>query len=245
LPSETGLELAVRALGPLSVEIEGRPVPDSAWGSRKSIVLLVFLADAGGRATSADRLGEALWPDALEGARAVLQTTVSRVRKAFRAVDPALPDPVAHDRTGYRIPEAYAIDSDVRRFEGLCKAEDEASLQEALALYRGPFLEGLSDDWVESRRRSLDGLFFEAMDRLATVLEETDRATEAVRLYERVLEREPCREQSQVGLLRALARSGRRDEAVRRYHDCVRALKKILGVGPGPALVATYHELRG
>lgn len=253
--SEGGLTLAIEVLGQTRVRtgnIEVQILP-----ARKAMVLLVCLADGPpARAVSAERLIDLLWPDTLNDARAALQTTVSRLRRAFRASDPRLPDPIALVASGYRLSPAYSVALDARQLELLCEeaeqhrlagrtAERCAALERAVGLYQGGFLEGHADDWVQGRRRSIEERYFDAVDALGEVRIEEGNPTAAIRLFERALEREPCREASMIGLMRGLCAAGRRDEALRRYGDFVRILKKQMGLSPGPQLLLLYETVRG
>jgi DNA-binding SARP family transcriptional activator len=233
--------LELDAFGPGQVAIGGRTVPDSAWQSRKALPLLACLADHAPRPVPPDRLEAWLWPDAAEGARQALQTVVSRIRRATRAID-AAPDLVRLERAGYAIAPEYALVYDVRRFESALALADMRALREALDLYHGDFLEGLVEDWVEARRRALLTRACEAHELLAAHHLGEGRPTEAFEHYARVLEREPCRETSLAGRVHALHAAGRRDEAVQAYHEAVRVLKKTLGLPPSAELVEAYEQ---
>lgn len=250
---EPGIDLAVELLGRAHVEARGLEV--NVWSAKKAMVLFACLADGPpGRAVSAERLIDLLWPDNLADARAALQATVSRLRRAFRSADPTLPDPVDLHRGGYRFSPVYRVRCDARSFEQLCEEatllraehpnECAALLEQAVAMYHGPFLDGFTDDWVQARRRTLESRYFDAIDVLAEVREAQGNLAQAVRLFEMALEREPCRERSQLGLMRAMAASGRRDEALRRYHDFARLLKKEMGLGPSPELIMLYETIQ-
>jgi DNA-binding SARP family transcriptional activator len=248
LPGEGGVPLQIDVLGQVRVlvgEIEVK-----VWAARKAMVLLACLADGPpGRTVSAERLIDLLWPDAEGDNKGALQATVSRIRRAFRTEDPQLPDPVDLYRGGYRLSPSYALRFDARLFEALCEEATQGGgrraepLEQAIALYQGPFLDGYTDDWAQARRRTLETLFFDALDSLGEVREEQEAWAAAIRAFETALEREPCRERSQLGLMRSLAASGRRDEAIRRYHDFVRLLKKEMGLTPGPDLVRMHENL--
>lgn len=253
--SESAVELTIDVLGQALVragDIEVQVLP-----ARKAMVLLACLADGpSGRAVSADRLTDLLWPDNLSDARAALQATVSRLRRAFRSAASALPDPVDLTVGGYRLSPPYRVCLDARVFEQLCeeadrhmaadrKAEGATVLERAVALYHGPFLEGHVDDWVQNRRRTLEGRYFDAVDTLGELRTSEGTHLPAVRLFEGALEREPCRERSMIGLMRALTAAGRREEALRRYGDFVRILKRQMGLSPGPELLLLYETMRG
>lgn len=253
-PPVTGPSLCIRALGPFIVSVDGIAVEEGAWQARKAIVLLTVLAEHFPRQVAVDRLETWLWPDAPESARSALQKTVSRLRRALRA-NSQTPDPVRLEHTSYGISPVFSVDYDVTRFDAHCleaaraQAMGDADLEadawsRALALYRGGFLEQHADDWVESRRRMLQMRHYEGAESLADLHIRRGTLAEGIQLYMQVLTENPCRESSQLGLMRALVAAGRREEAIRAYQGFVKTLKKTLELAPGPELVALYESLR-
>ena len=114
-------EPAVRVLGSVSVEVEGRPV--AVGGPLPRRLLAVLLAN-GGVVLSVDRLVEVLWGDEPpEAATSSLQTYVSRLRRL-------LPPSVRLETAapGYRLRLEVGA-ADVERFE--------AALGDALACLAG------------------------------------------------------------------------------------------------------------
>lgn len=255
-PSSEGLPLEIATLGRFTVTVGGRPIPQGAWRTRKTIGVLVYLAEQGG-SVSFDRLEETLWADAPEGARSALHTAVSRIRRSFRELSSPipLPDPIRFDRGSYRLDPAYQVLCDTTRFESLCdRARGERAsgqegaaadhLREAIALNHGPFLEGNVDHWAELRRHALQDRYCEALEMLGDMKEKAQRPDEAARLYEKSLERDPCRETSVAGLLRSLGACGLAAEAIRRYQAFARLLQESMALAPGPDVVKLYDSLR-
>lgn len=244
----TGIQLCIWALGKFSVSVDGTPLPSSAWQqARKSIVLLTCLADRWPHGVPAERLEQWLWPDSEDGARHALHSSVSRMRRAICGPPKQMerPDLVRFERNTYALSPEYDVRYDVASFEALIKDPDNPrrSMTEALALYQGAFLEGFNDDWVEGRRRALEHSFHETSENLAAMFEQAQQYEDAVRVLRLGLQRDPCREQSQISLIRCLVRWGRREEAIREYHASVRVLKKNLGLGPSRELLALYHSM--
>jgi response regulator RpfG family c-di-GMP phosphodiesterase/DNA-binding SARP family transcriptional activator len=240
--------LEVRSLGRLAVALEGRPLPESAWETRKAALLFAYLVDQG-RPVLAERLADILWPEAPEGARQSLQTTVSRVRRAFRGLAAEV---IAFERGFYRLVPEFShdvadLETACRQVRRLLAAGDEAgsalSLERVLRLYQGDYLEGYWEDWVCARRTEISGRFYETLGAFAQACEEKGQPARAAEIHRRVLDLDPCREEAHLGLVRCLAALGRRDEAIRQYHACVRTLKSQLNLGPGPELVALYQRI--
>ena len=83
---------------------------------------------------------------------------------------------------------------------------------EAVGLYAGDLLEGRYDDWLAAERERLAGLHADALQRLARQHEQEHRWPEAIRCAERLVARDPLREE---------------------YHRLLIGLCQASGTGPG------------
>jgi DNA-binding SARP family transcriptional activator len=167
-------------LGPVELRVPGR----SAVALPPSVrALLARLALSPGRVVSVDTLTDALWGEDLPAdAGNALQVRVSKLRRALIAA--GVPGEVLVTRApGYMLAvEPAAVD--VRRFEHLLAsarrfaadrspAEALESLNDALALWRGPSLGDVGDaDWIEAENARLEELRIGALeDRLELLLD--------------------------------------------------------------------------
>src|ERR1700742_3365715 len=144
--------LHVQLLGELRAEVDGRPVTPPA--SRRSWSLLAWLAmHPGEHARGA--VAARFWPDVLDSsARASLRSALWELRRA-------LGTGAALDAGRERI--ALVCTTDL----GECEAHVAAGrLEPAVALYRGPLLAGIDDDWVLEARDELAERLGSAYSRL-------------------------------------------------------------------------------
>src|SRR6185312_12262658 len=95
-----------------------------------------------------------------------------------------------------------------------------AALQSALALYRGPLLEGLYDDWCLDARYRLEEQYLLAMASAVSELERSGQIREAVTYAQRVLALDPLREDVHRTIIRLLGELGDRVGAQRQYQRC-------------------------
>src|SRR5690349_18304210 len=80
-PHRIGSVIEMRVLGPVEVLLDGEPI---AVRGNQPLAVLAILAAARGRPVAADRLIDDLWGDLPPaGAAAVLQSHVSRLRRAL------------------------------------------------------------------------------------------------------------------------------------------------------------------
>jgi DNA-binding SARP family transcriptional activator len=79
-------------------------------------------------------------------------------------------------------------------------------LEEAVQLYGGELLEGRYDEWLADERERLAWLHADALERLARQQEHDQRWPEAIRSAERLVARDPLREENHRLLIRLYQR---------------------------------------
>jgi DNA-binding SARP family transcriptional activator/tetratricopeptide (TPR) repeat protein len=235
--------LHVYVLGPPRVEWLGQPL---AVPRRQARALLFRLASSQ-RAVSRQALSFLLWPDIHEAdARRLLTRLLTHLRRA-------LPVPeVLHtvgDRVGLDVLQAW---SDVLEFDRLCAVQDFqnrfAPLQQSVALYRGPFLDGFSlpgspdfEAWVLQEQRVRERLYLEALDWLIEHCTARGAYHEAIAYAQRYLETDELAEKAHRRLIELYALDGDRGAALRQFHRCAAILERELGVGPLPETRRAYQ----
>ncbi|MCM3924100.1 AAA family ATPase, partial [Frankia sp. AiPs1] len=235
----------IRVLGPLAVEVGGRPV---ALGGPRQRAVLARLVVARGELVSVDRLIEDLWRGE-PPAKAVtsLQSYVSNLRRLLEpGRAPRTPATILISASpGY----AVALDRDAVdawRFESLLRearrnaagTASRALISEGLSLWRGDaFGEVADESWATAETSRLADLRVEAREMLAAVeLREGNLAT-AVRLADTLTRREPLREEGWRLLALALWGGNRQADALDALRRARRQLAEELGLDPGPELV--------
>ena len=126
-----------------------------------------------------------------------------------------------------------------------------SALETAFALYRGPFLEGLSlpdsaayEEWVLVMRERWQRQAMDALQRLSAHWEQRGEYERALQHARRQVELEPWDEAAQRAVMRLLALSGQRSAALAQYEVCVRALAEELGVEPSAETMTLYRRIR-
>ena len=124
-------------------------------------------------------------------------------------------------------------------------------MEEAVALYRGSFLEGFSlkgcldfDDWSILVRERLHRLALTAFSRLADYYKYRGEIKQACEAARRLVALESWQEEAHRRLMRLLALSGRRSEALAQYKRCRSTLQEELEVGPERETTALYERIR-
>jgi DNA-binding SARP family transcriptional activator/regulation of enolase protein 1 (concanavalin A-like superfamily) len=238
--------LQLSLLGPPEIVLDGHPV--TGLNSDKVRALLFYLAVEAGRPHRRESLAGLLWPDYPErSARTNLSNALSNLRAALG--DREANVPFFHvSRAAIQFNAQSDCRVDAGAFEELVSCGE---WEEAIALYRGPFLEGFSlsdsppfEQWALVVRERLQRQMMAALEGLAAECEERGDYTRAVETARRQLEIEPWHEEGHQALMRLLALSGQRSAALAQYEACARTLRQELDVAPGVETTALYEDIR-
>ncbi len=235
-----------RVLGP--VEIWSDDTRLDAGHVKQQSVLAVLLLDLG-RVVPIDLLIDRVWADSPPtSVRNSLYAYVARLRAAIAtAGDKDVM--VTRRRGGYAL-HAEPDRVDLYRFRRLVSQasaeEDQAAtrlLSDALGLWRGPALSGLTSPWLRAMRDTLELQRVGAVLGLGELsLRHGDHVVLSGRLATEAIAH-PADERLIGQLMLALYRSGRQSEALHWYEQARRHLAEELGADPGPVLVELRRQI--
>ena len=239
--------IAVSVLDVVELHRDGECIPVRRG---KTTEVLVRLALEAGVMVRTERLIEDLWADQAVGtARNVLQTKVSRLRRALG--DPAL---VTGTSSGYTLEvdpsavdalEVLRLAEQAAAFRG---AGDPSAVLEtcttALALFGGEILSAAGDgDWVIPYRARLEEVRLGLVeDQLAARLD-LGASSEVIGELEGLVSEHPLREGLWALLMVALYRDGRQADALATYQRARNRLADELGLDPGRQLQQLEHQI--
>jgi TolB-like protein/Flp pilus assembly protein TadD len=238
------MALNLRVLGDIEVERDGEPV--ALPPSRKTRALLAYLVVTG-RPHRRDRLCSLLW-DIPDDPRGALRWSLSKLRPLVN--EPGAPrivtdkETVAFEAANAQI-DLFALRA--RLADGV-DAVSTAQLQDMVAAFRGDFLEGLDlsdchdfQSWCVAEREQARSLRKDILNTLVARL--SAQPAEVLPYARRLVELEPFDEPARAGLVRLLAKAGRREEAEQQYlAGC--GLFRELGTDGSGELEAAWRELR-
>ncbi|WP_019586074.1 ATP-binding protein [Deinococcus apachensis] len=227
--------LQIHLLGPFRLSQAGQALPFRA--PPKTLPLLAYLALYGRAPLSREALAATLWPDAGPGeGRANLRRHLHYLRGALPPGEWFSAEP-----TFVRWhPEGSWVD--VHAFEELSR--DPARLEEAAALYRGDFLEGLDEEWVPYERERLRAQFLVNLGALVGQARAAADHTRAIFHAERLLAADPLREDMVRQLATLHTESGNRAAALAVLERFRGTLEEELGIPPMPETAALHDRLR-
>jgi DNA-binding SARP family transcriptional activator len=239
LPEDAFPPLCIRLFGPLDVRLRGEPLPHLR--SRKVHWLLSLLTLRYGREVERTWLAGTLWPESDEShALANLRISLRDLRRALGAEAERLLAPVPRTLCL----ETTGAEVDVIAFDAAIGRGDAASLEEAVALYHGPLLEGCTEEWVLPEREAREQSYLTALETLAGQAAARGDAETAARYLRRAITTEPSRETAQRALMQALAAGGNYGAANEVYRDLRLYLHRELNAEPDGATKALFEQMR-
>ena len=236
----TVTSLTVTLFGPMQVAVEGHSLP--RLRSRKSLWLLALLVLRQGRPVEREWLAETLWPDAdLDQSLTSLRTVLSELRQALGHEGGRLLSP---NRRSLCL-ELGGMAVDLLEFDAATGSRDPVVLKQAVALYRGPLLEGCTEEWVAQERLVREQDCLRVLQTLADAALAAGEWEAAAQYYRQAVGIDPWRESAQRGLMQALSQSGDSNAALTVYQTLTRLLRKDdPRASPDEQTTALYTSLR-
>ncbi|MFJ7907315.1 AfsR/SARP family transcriptional regulator [Kitasatospora sp. NPDC096204] len=237
-----------RILGALEVR-----APDStvlAVGGRRQQALLAALVAHAGRTVSVSRLVDAVWDEAPPAtADRQVRNMVGLLRRALTP-GPGQAPPIRTDGPGYLL-DGPEVRVDALEFVALVEsaatagADRAARLRGALALWRGPALDGLPGRALAAVAAGLEERRMSALELLYELELTAGRPDRIVSELTALVTEFPIRDGLVRHLMTALARSGRHAEGLAVYRRHAGHLAQELGLDPSPELRSLQRELLG
>jgi DNA-binding SARP family transcriptional activator len=245
----------VRALGRFELLRDGALVEFSGKGPGRPMELLKVLVSLGGQNVRADQIADALWPHVdADYAHKSFTATLHRLRRLLGDDDAVLlRDGRLSLNTALVWIDHWALDQVCTAIDEVLRAPapalPDAALRdladEALALYRGPFLldEAEQPSYIASREQTRSRLL-RCLARIARCWEDAGKPEAAADCYLRLIEADPLFEAAYRNLMLSYQRSGEAVEARSAYERLRTLLKARLQAEPSPETQAVLAGLR-
>jgi YVTN family beta-propeller protein len=216
-----------RVLGPLEIVSDDRTL---RLGSGRQLGLVAVLLLHANEAVSVDRLVAELWGDSPPPtAPKIVRNYVSLLRRE-------LGDRLVTRPPGYLL-RVDPGELDSARLEQAVESRELASLNRALALWRGqPLSQFAYEPFAQDEIARLEGLRLSALEARIDGQLALGRHASVIPGLEMLVQQNPTRERLCEQLMVALYRSGRQAEALDAYQRLRRNLDEQLGIEPGPGV---------
>ncbi|MBV8810237.1 MAG: AAA family ATPase, partial [Acidobacteriaceae bacterium] len=235
--------------GNLRISVGGAPVTSVNTSRLQSLIAyLVLHSDA---PQPREGLAFTLWPGSRESqARTNLRQLLHSLK---RALPPECTSLVSdHFAVQWRQDGSCTID--VLDFQAAigeasaARAEQDTTreiqyLAKVAQLYEDDLLPALYDDWLTPPRENYRRQISEALHRLSTLLEERKEYAAAIPWADRLVALDSLNEAHHQLLIRLHAANNDRASALRAYHQCMRVLRREMGVEPGPVTQELFQRI--
>jgi LuxR family transcriptional regulator, maltose regulon positive regulatory protein len=222
----------IYTFGRFEIHLDGEPLPPRRKAPYRVLTLLKAIIAFGGQEVSMSRLIDVLWPDA-EGdtGQENLHKSLQRLRRLLTI------DDLIQVRDGKVSLDRQLCWIDVMAFQNLLNSTDDSKprqaqpdararrYEQAIALYRGPFLEADgAHEWADHCRQRLRHQFEQAVQRVSEWKKTEGQGEAALAYLQNGLEVDPLAEPLYPCLIRFLINLERKDQAknvLACYHKAV------------------------
>ncbi|MGW1563150.1 AfsR/SARP family transcriptional regulator [Streptomyces sp. NPDC002144] len=240
--------MTFRLLGPVELWAQG---PIDIGPPQRRNVMAALAVDAG-RAVPIETLMRRVWgADPPDGARQALYAHVARLRRGLAAAGAVRTPGLLRCNGGYVLdtnPEAvdlhrfHRLVADARR-AGRSDAEQVTILREALDLWRGEPLTGLSGEWATRMRDTWQRQRLDAVTAWANAETAVGNHAVVIDRVPELVDQHPLVEPLVAVLIRALYEAGRGSEALERFAETRKRLADELGADPGTELRQLHQTI--
>ncbi len=249
-------DLTINMLGPVEIVRDPtRPLAADAWTTRRARDILCFIASRRHRRASKDSIIDTFWgetdPEVVEKN---FHPTVSHIRKALNSNQPLKQNFLLYRDGDYQLNPEFSYRIDIEEFDRLLSEGENArrarqfevcihSYEAAVATYRGEFMPGSYEPWVDEQRSYYREQYLRLLEALAGVAEKAEDWPRAMQLAKQILREDQFREDIHCIVLRAHAGLGNRSALKDYYQNLRQLLERELGVEPGLEMRRLYDEL--
>jgi DNA-binding SARP family transcriptional activator/predicted ATPase len=241
--------MRIKLFGNLRISVAERPV--TAVNTNRLQSLIAYLILHGDTPQPREQLAFMLWPASSESqARTNLRQLLHHLKRALPAECNLLV--TDHFAVRWRHDDSCAIDvvdfhaaiaeADSARAED-DRAREIQALTTAAQLYEDDLAPAIYDDWITPIREEYRRRLSEVLRRLAALFEEQKEYAAAIPCAERLVALDSLSESHHQLLIRLHAANQDRASALRAYHQCMRVLRREMGVEPGPATLELFEKL--
>ncbi len=182
--------------------------------------------------------------------------TVSHIRKALNSNQPLKQNFLLYRDGDYQLNPEFSYRIDIEEFDRLLNEGENArrarqfeqcisAYESALALYRGEFMQGSYEPWVEEQRTYYREQYFVFWKRWPALPKQPEDWPKAMQLAQLIIREDQFREDIHCVLMRAHAAMGNRGAVKEHYEGLKRLLESELGVEPSLETRKLYQQLIG
>ena len=240
--------------GSFQVLVNSQRIED--WPGKKGKSIFAYLLFHHKKKIFRDVLMDLFWhKSSPDSARNCLNVAIHGLRRALQDKDPNNEYILFKDECYYFNSEIN-IQLDVETFKSIWhkaqKIEHVKNLADAVSeyeraaeIYTGDFLEDeLYDDWSSLDKENLKEVYLVILDKISENFMLQKFHQKAIRVGEKILEKDNCREDIYRRLMLCYYREGHRDKAIKLFKKCTKILKDELEVKPTKNTIELFRLIK-
>jgi ATP/maltotriose-dependent transcriptional regulator MalT/DNA-binding SARP family transcriptional activator len=249
-------DLTINMLGPVEIVRDPtRPLAADAWTTRRARDILCFIASRRHRRASKDTIIDMFWGETdFEVVEKNFHPTVSHIRKALNSNQPLKQNFLLYRDGDYQLNSEFSYRIDLEEFDSLLTAGENArrarqfdecihAYESAVGLYRGEFMQGSYETWVEEQRTYYREQYLRLLEVLAGVAQKSQDWPRSMQIAKQIIQEDQFREDIHCLVMRAHAAMGNRGAVKEHYEGLKSLLERELAVEPSAETKRLYHEL--
>ncbi len=249
-------DLTVNMLGFIEIYRDPtKPFASDAWTTKRARDIFCFIAAGKNQRAEKDIIIDNFWgADELTTIEKNFHPTISHIRKALNSRQTFKQNFLIFRDGAYQLNPELVYSIDTENFENFINTAEKAkrekdiasfrrNLEAARALYRGEFMAGVYEDWVEEKRHYYLKQFMRILTALAKLEFSEKNWSGVLKFTDQILQTDPFREDIHRLTMKVFAAQGK-SFAVREQYETVRnLLSKELGVAPAPETRRVFQQL--
>jgi len=256
--------IATQSLTDLTIKLLGhpeifrdptKPFAADAWTTRRARDILCYIAASKQRRVAKDVLIDAFWPD--DDPQVIeknFHPTISHIRKALNSRQSLKQNFIVFREGAYQLNPELSYSIDTEEFERLIADAEAAkrvkdneafrrSLESAYSVYRGEFMSGIYEEWVEERRTFYSEQFIRVVSGLAKLEFAEKHWANALKYAQEILAADAFREDMHRLIMKVLAAQSKKVAVKNQFEGLKTLLNEELGIEPAPETRRLYKEL--
>ena len=251
-------DLTVNMLGPVEILRDlARPLASDAWSTKRARDIFCFIVSRRHHRASKDTIIDTFWGETdFEAVEKNFHPTVSHIRKALNSNQPLKQNFLLYRDGDYQLNAEFSYRIDIEEFDRLLSEGENArrarqveecisAYENALALYRGEFMQGSYEPWVEEQRTYYREQYLRLLEALAGVAQTRADWPKSMQLAQLIIRDDPFREDIHCLIMRGHAALGNRGAVKDQFETLKRLLQSELGVEPSAETRKLYQQLIG
>lgn len=241
-------EMVIQCCPSIKIVRSGQPAQSLKWRTTKAQELFALLLHNRNRFVSKDMLIDSLWPD-LESKKASthLYTTIYQVRQCLKQSSVNITINNVSGGEGYAL-NLNNVVVDYEKWEktiGKLGALHETNWEQYYQLvesYEGDYLGDYDYMWAENERQRLRTLWLHHAMLAAEFCSHTNRYSNAITIYQRIVHLQPYHEEAHWGLMKSYDHLGERIAVAEQFRKLQQLLHDELGIKPSIPIDEWYKQ---